>query len=147
MQGHIHLNQFRTRMKSNRSGGEDDLALAIEHFRKDLLFHPDRWDTWYALAQTYTLESENALAWTADRIEKDRKTIARFQRKSILCFMMAVSAFARGDFAVAGTKPKKLAAPMFFDFGWQIYNSVCRVNDTDLVSSSDGDGCFCERYI
>lgn len=48
--------------------------------QKDLLFHPDRWDTWYALGQTYTLESENALAWTADRIEKDRKTIARYQR-------------------------------------------------------------------
>ena len=51
-------------------------------FRKGrwILFHPDRWDTWYALAQTYTLESENALAWAADRIEKDRKTIARYQR-------------------------------------------------------------------
>ena len=101
--------------------------------KKDLLFHPDRWDTWYALAQTYTLESENALAWTADRIEKDRKTIARFQRvttlslltqKSILCFMMAVSCFARGDFTLTEKRPKKLAAPMFFDFGWQIYNSV-----------------------
>ena len=33
MQGHIHLNQFRNRIKSNRSGGEDDLTLAIEHFR------------------------------------------------------------------------------------------------------------------
>jgi len=33
MQGQIHLNQFRARVKSNRSGGEDDLALAIEHFR------------------------------------------------------------------------------------------------------------------
>ena len=94
MQGHIHLNQFRARVKSNRSGGEDDLTLAIEHFRvcsllivdrglirqKDLLFHPDRWESWYALAQTYTLESENALAWAADRIDKDRKTIARYQR-------------------------------------------------------------------
>jgi hypothetical protein len=37
--------------------------------------------------------------------------------------MMAVSSFARGDFTV-GSRPKKLAAPMFFDFGWQIYNSV-----------------------
>ena len=33
MQGHIHLNQFRARVKSNRSGGEDDLTLAIDHFR------------------------------------------------------------------------------------------------------------------
>lgn len=33
MQGHIHLNQYRARVKSNRSGGEDDLSLAIEHFR------------------------------------------------------------------------------------------------------------------
>ena len=33
MQGNIHLSQFRARVKSNRSGGEDDLTLAIEHFR------------------------------------------------------------------------------------------------------------------
>ena len=33
MQGNIHLNQFRARVKSNRSGGEDDLSLAIDHFR------------------------------------------------------------------------------------------------------------------
>lgn len=95
MQGHIHLNQYRARVKSNRSGGEDDLSLAIEHFRvyavvtdinqqKDLLFHPDRWDTWYALGQTYTLESEQSLAWAADYIESDRKTIARYQRVSAI---------------------------------------------------------------
>ena len=33
MQGNIHLSQFRNRVKNNRSGGEDDLSLAIEHFR------------------------------------------------------------------------------------------------------------------
>jgi hypothetical protein len=38
--------------------------------------------------------------------------------------MMAISCFARGDFPLTEKKPKKLAAPMFFDFGWQIYNSV-----------------------
>jgi hypothetical protein len=36
MQGNIHLSQFRNRVKSNRSGGEDDLSLAIEHFRVDI---------------------------------------------------------------------------------------------------------------
>ena len=74
------------------------------------------------------------MAWAADKIEKDRKTIARYQRvsslnafliqKSILCFMMAVSSLARGNFDVAGTRPNKLAAPLYFDFGWQVYNSV-----------------------
>jgi hypothetical protein len=38
--------------------------------------------------------------------------------------MMAVSSFARGEFAIKDVRPKKLAAPMYFDFGWQIYNSV-----------------------
>ena len=70
------------------------------------------------------LESENALAWAADRIEKDRKTIARYQRKSILCFMMAVSCFARTDPSGGDERPTKVAAPMYFEFGWQIYNSV-----------------------
>jgi hypothetical protein len=70
------------------------------------------------------LESENALAWAADRIEKDRKTIARYQRKSILCFMMAVSCFSRSDLSSGDERPTKIAAPMYFEFGWQIYNSV-----------------------
>jgi len=38
--------------------------------------------------------------------------------------MMAVSCFARGDSVAKDVRPKKLAAPMYFDFGWQIYNSV-----------------------
>ena len=38
--------------------------------------------------------------------------------------MMAVSCFVRGDSVAKDVRPKKLAAPMYFDFGWQIYNSV-----------------------
>ena len=37
---------------------------------------------------------------------------------------MAVSCFVRGDSVAEDVRPKKLAAPMYFDFGWQIYNSV-----------------------
>lgn len=37
---------------------------------------------------------------------------------------MAISSFSRGEFQLMDSRPKKLAAPMFFDFGWQIYNSV-----------------------
>jgi hypothetical protein len=33
MQGNIHLNQHRARVRSNRTGGEDDHRLAIDHFR------------------------------------------------------------------------------------------------------------------
>ena len=42
--------------------------------------------------------------------------------------MMEVSCFVRGDSVAKGVRPKKLAAPMYFDFGWQIYNSVLLVN-------------------
>ena len=38
--------------------------------------------------------------------------------------MMAISCFVRGTSVSQGFRPKKLAAPMYFDFGWQIYNSV-----------------------
>ena len=54
----------------------------------------------------------------------------------------------RGEFAIKDARPKKLAAPMYFDFGWQIYNSVRKsAFHTDVVSPSNGDGCICERYI
>src|SRR5437762_834619 len=68
--------------------------------------------------------------------------------------MMAVSCFARGATVAKDARPKRLAAPMYFDFGWQIYNSVnslvvvliqCRppmemaafANDTYKISSGD----------
>jgi hypothetical protein len=69
--------------------------------------------------------------------------------------MMAVSCFVRGDSVAKDARPRKLAAPMYFDFGWQIYNSVfptlynkliqCRppmemaafANDTYKISSGE----------
>jgi len=53
--------------------------------------------------------------------------LSQLTKKSILCFMMAVSCFSRGEFDLKEARPKKLAAPMYFDFGWQIYNSVTHV--------------------
>jgi len=43
-------------------------------------------------------------------------------------------------------KPKKLAAPMYFEFGWQIYNSVSERQEVEanVVSTSNGDGCVRE---
>lgn len=68
---------------------------------------------------------------------------------------MAVSCLVRGDTVASDARPRKLAAPMYFDFGWQIYNSVCApwerlliqarppmemaafANDTYKISSGD----------
>ena len=85
-----------------------------------------------------------------------RKPSSRdLEQKSILCFMMAVSCFVRGDTVAKDARPKKLAAPMYFEFGLQIYNSVfnrplwCLIqarppmemaafaNDTYKISSGD----------
>jgi len=58
--------------------------------------------------------------------------------------MMAVSCFVRGDTVAHNVRPKKLAAPMYFDFGWQIYNSArppmemaAFANDTYKISSGE----------
>jgi hypothetical protein len=58
--------------------------------------------------------------------------------------MMAVSCFARGDNVAQNVRPRKLAAPMYFDFGWQIYNSArppmemaAFANDTYKISSGE----------
>jgi hypothetical protein len=58
--------------------------------------------------------------------------------------MMAVSCFVRGDSVARDIRPKKLAAPMYFDFGWQIYNSArppmemaAFANDTYKISSGE----------
>jgi len=69
--------------------------------------------------------------------------------------MMAVSCFVRGEYSLKDERPRTLAAPMYFEFGWQLYNSVlsfvwdvliqCRppmemaafANDTYKISSGD----------
>ena len=48
--------------------------------------------------------------------------------------MMAVVVLLRGDSVATDVRPKKLAAPMYFDFGWQIYNSVFPLLVIDLIS-------------
>jgi len=59
--------------------------------------------------------------------------------------MMAVSSFVRGEFSIKDERPKTLAAPMYFEFGWQLYNSVhCILETADLVSASYGDGRICK---
>jgi hypothetical protein len=57
---------------------------------------------------------------------------------------MAVSCFARGDNVAQNVRPRKLAAPMYFEFGLQIYNSArppmemaAFANDTYKISSGE----------
>ncbi|KAH3685243.1 hypothetical protein WICPIJ_003787 [Wickerhamomyces pijperi] len=94
----IGLNYYVMRKKQAQSK-VIDLEFVIEMLKFDIITtsaeNSHRLETWILLGQSYGLLAENDMTKTADRLNTmDRKMIIAFnQRKSILCYFMALSLF------------------------------------------------------
>lgn len=87
LRGHIHLSLIRDRSIKNRVQVKgDDLDTALRYFKYTLVCHPEDWEAWYRLAQTYGTQVDEDMTWTADAINNHRKELVRKERvrKSIL---------------------------------------------------------------
>lgn len=72
-------------------GATDDLRVGTTFLRLQLQFTPDRWDTWFRLAECFDYELDEAVLWSADKINKDRAELLKFQRHAIHCYTLALS--------------------------------------------------------
>ena len=72
-------------------GATDDLRTSNTFLRLQLQFTPDRWDAWFRLAECYDYELDEAVLWTAEKINKDRSELIKFQRHAIHCYTLALS--------------------------------------------------------
>ena len=72
-------------------GATDDLRVGTTFLRLQLQFTPDRWDTWFRLAECFDYELDEAVLWSADKINKDRAELVKFQRHAIHCYTLALS--------------------------------------------------------
>ncbi|KAI0404572.1 hypothetical protein F4802DRAFT_222514 [Xylaria palmicola] len=72
-------------------GATDDLRIGATFLRQQLQFTPDQWDAWFRLAECFDYELDEAVLWTADKMNKERADLIKYQRNAIHCYTLALS--------------------------------------------------------
>lgn len=92
LQALLIFNSYKIRKKSMQSR-----AVELEHIilllKNDLIYCSNRVESWFLLGQAYGFLVEDDLIWTSDKLTiADRKiTTANLQRKSLICYLMAIN--------------------------------------------------------
>lgn len=103
----LMFNSYKIRKKSAQSRTVE-LERIIRLLKDDLVFGTARIESWILLGQAYGFIVEDDLIWTSDKLNTiDRKAqTANIQRKSLLCYMMAVNIITQlPDFGKDENKP------------------------------------------
>ncbi|KAJ2998952.1 hypothetical protein NUW58_g152 [Xylaria curta] len=72
-------------------GATDDLRIGATFLRQQLQFTPDQWDAWFRLAECFDYELDESVLWTADKMNKERADLIKYQRNAIHCYTLALS--------------------------------------------------------
>ncbi|ORY10417.1 hypothetical protein BCR34DRAFT_515174 [Clohesyomyces aquaticus] len=120
MMGNIALNKFRSQ-KRLVPGPTEDIHIAQAFFMQDLEYSIERWESWYRLAQANDAQIEEAVSWTAEKLNSTSLELVHFQRAAIHCYSMA-AACAVADADVAPHTAAKVSQ-MYTDFGNRVYAS------------------------
>ncbi|KAH8765374.1 hypothetical protein F5883DRAFT_674633 [Diaporthe sp. PMI_573] len=91
--GMIALTKFKGVDLNRRQtpGATDDLRIGATFLRLQLQFTPDMWEAWFRLAECFDYELDEAVLWSADKMNKDRGELLKFQRHAIHCYTLALS--------------------------------------------------------
>ncbi|ROW13997.1 hypothetical protein VPNG_04134 [Cytospora leucostoma] len=91
--GMIALTKFKGVDLNRRQtpGATDDLRIGATFLRLQLQFTPDMWEAWFRLAECFDYELDEAVLWSADKMNKDRTELLKFQRHAIHCYTLALS--------------------------------------------------------
>lgn len=91
--GMIALTKFKGVDLNRRQtpGATDDLRIGATFLRLQLQFTADNWRAWFRLAECFDYELDEAVLWTADKMNKDRPELVKFQRNAIHCYTLALS--------------------------------------------------------
>ena len=72
-------------------GATDDLRIGATFLRSQLQFTADRWDAWFRLGECFDYELDEAVLWSADKMNKERGELVKIQRSAIHCYTLALS--------------------------------------------------------
>ncbi|KAL1960935.1 hypothetical protein VTO42DRAFT_5919 [Malbranchea cinnamomea] len=118
----------------------EDLDLAASFFKLELELDSGKWETWYRLAQVYDLKLEEAIAWSAEKLNNRRAELASLQRKGIHAYAAAVAeAIRSGD---SNPETKRKISELYTDFGLRIYASSREPLSMEAFDISDNTKHF-----
>ncbi|KAG9658359.1 hypothetical protein KCU64_g4573, partial [Aureobasidium melanogenum] len=120
LMGYISLSKFRAQKRIGPTATED-LNIAVAFFMQALEFSMDDWELWFRLAQAYDSKIEEAVSWTAEKLNGDMTELVQWQRAAIHCYTMAVALAMRFAEPSADTQAK--FAELYADFAMRIYSS------------------------
>lgn len=97
--GMIALTKFKGVDLNRRQtpGATDDLRIGATFLRLQLQFTADNWQAWFRLAECFDYELDESVLWTADKMNKDRAELLKFQRSAIHCYTLALSNSRHAD--------------------------------------------------
>ncbi|KAL1879678.1 hypothetical protein VTK73DRAFT_6853 [Phialemonium thermophilum] len=127
--GMIALTKFKAVDLNRRltPGATDDLRIGATFLRLQLQFTPDRWDAWFRLAECFDYELDEAVLWTADKMNKERAELLKLQRHSIHCYTLALSHsrswLIKRSPDMVSDEDRETLAELYYKFGMRLYAS------------------------
>lgn len=141
--GMIALTKFKGVDLNRRQtpGAIDDLRIGATFLRLQLQFTADRWDAWFRLAECFDYELDEAVLWTADKINKDRAELVKFQRNAIHCYTLALSHSWNEE---VDTFDGDALHDLYHKFGMRLYSSSREPFAMEPFQHSDQERFFIE---
>lgn len=121
--GMIALTKFKGVDLNRRQtpGATDDLRIGATFLRLQLQFTPDKWEAWFRLAECFDYELDEAVLWSADKMNKERGELLKFQRQAIHCYTLALSHSHSWDPETQEDEEK--LCQLYYNFAMRMYAS------------------------
>ncbi|KAI1275281.1 hypothetical protein F5Y07DRAFT_370357 [Xylaria sp. FL0933] len=103
-------------------GATDDLRIGATFLRQQLQFTPDQWDAWFRLAECFDYELDESVLWTADKMNKERGDLVKYQRNAIHCYTLALS-HSRTVILEENEEANDAIHDLYHKFGMRMYAS------------------------
>ncbi|KAJ6445391.1 transcriptional corepressor for histone Hir3 [Purpureocillium lavendulum] len=141
--GMIALTKFKGVDLNRRQtpGATDDLRIGATFLRLQLQFTADNWEAWFRLAECFDYELDESVLWSADKMNKDRAELVKFQRNAIHCYTLALSHSRHLDIAVNDIDPLH---DLYHKFAMRMYSSSREPFGMEPFKHSDQERFFIE---
>ncbi|RFU73309.1 histone transcription regulator 3 [Trichoderma arundinaceum] len=142
--GMIALTKFKAVDLNRRQtpGATDDLRIGATFLRLQLQFSSDNWESWFRLAECFDYDLDEAVLWTADKMNKDRAELVKFQRNAIHCYTLALS---HSRYLEVEANDEDPLHDLYHKFGMRLYASSREPFAMEPFQHSDQERFFIQN--
>jgi tetratricopeptide (TPR) repeat protein len=122
--GMVALSKFKGVDLNRRQtpGATDDLRVGAQYLRLQLQLTPDHWEAWFRLAECFDYDLDEAVLWTAEKINKERPELVKLQRNAIHCYTLALS-YSHSTTRELTDSESEALYDMYHNFAMRVYAS------------------------